>query len=82
MRAGSPNVFDRVTGLRFGYHAMSYIVKGDYGKMTSLQGTEIVPVDLVKGSKKHLVDPKSDLVEIRDIMTEVKQRGKGRYGWL
>jgi 6-phosphofructokinase 1 len=82
MRAGSPNVFDRVTGLRFGYHAMSYIVKGDFGKMTSLQGTEIVPVDIVKGSKKHLVDPKSDLVEIRDLMTEVKQRGKGRYGWL
>jgi 6-phosphofructokinase 1 len=82
MRAGSPNVFDRIVGLRFGYHAMSYIIAGSFGKLTSLQGTEIVPVDIVEGSKKCVIDPNSDLVEIRDVMVSVKQRGKERKGWL
>ena len=82
MRAGSPNVFDRIVGLRFGYHAMSYIIDGHFGKLTSLKGTEIVPVDLVEGAKKCVIDPSSDLVEIRDIMVSVKQRSKERIGWL
>ncbi len=82
MRAGSPNVFDRVVGLRFGYHAMSYIINGNFGKLTSLQGTSIVPVDIVDGSKKCVIDPSSDLIEIRDVMVAVKQRGKERSGWL
>jgi 6-phosphofructokinase len=76
MRAGDPSVFDRILGLRYGYHAMSYVIDGNFGKMTSLQGTQIVPVDIVKGSKKKLVDPKSDLVEIRNAMTSVKHKSK------
>lgn len=76
MRAGDPNVFDRILGLRYGYHAMDYIVKGNFGKMTSLQGTQIVPVDIIKGSKKKLVDPNSDLIEIRNAMTRVKHKSK------
>jgi hypothetical protein len=61
---------------------MSYIIAGSFGKLTSLQGTEIVPVDIVEGSKKCVIDPNSDLVEIRDVMVSVKQRGKERKGWL
>ncbi|MEM3341967.1 MAG: ATP-dependent 6-phosphofructokinase [Thermoplasmata archaeon] len=76
MRAGTPNVFDRVLGLRFGYHAMGYILSGNYGKMASLKGSEIVPVDLIEGSRKKLVDPKSDLVEIMEAMVAVKHRAK------
>jgi ATP-dependent phosphofructokinase / diphosphate-dependent phosphofructokinase len=76
MRAGTPNVFDRVLGLRYGFHAMGYIAKGDYGKMASLSGTDIIPVDLVKGSKKSLIDPNSDLIKIRDAMTSVKHGSK------
>jgi 6-phosphofructokinase 1 len=76
MRAGDPNVFDRILGLRYGYHAMDYIIKGNFGKMTSLQGTQIVPVDIIKGSKKKLVDPNSDFIEIRNAMTMVKHKSK------
>ena len=76
MRAGSPNVFDRVLGLRYGYHAMKYIINGNYGKMAALNGTEIKPVDLVEGSKKSLIDPNSDLVEICRAMTSVKHKTK------
>jgi 6-phosphofructokinase len=76
MRAGHPNVFDRILGLRFGYHAMIYVLQGKWGKMTSLQGTEIVPVDIVKGSQKKFIDPKSDLVEIAHTMTSVEHKSK------
>ena len=76
MRVGTPNVFDRVLGLRYGYHAMKYIVEGNYGKMSSLQGKEIVPVDLIEGARKSLIDPNSDLIEIRDAMTSVKHLSK------
>ena len=76
MRAGTPNVFDRVLGLRYGWHACEYIIKGNYGKMASLKGTEIVPEDLVKGSKKGLIDPQCDLIKLRNAMTSVKHKSK------
>ncbi len=76
MRSGTPNVFDRVLGLRYGFHAMQYIIDGNYGKMTSLNGTNIVPVDLIEGSKKSLVENKSDLIELRDAMVSVKHKSK------
>jgi len=76
MRAGSPNVFDRILGLRYGYHAMDYIIKGNYGKMTALKGTEIVPVDLIEGSKKKYIDPNSDLIELMKAMISVKHKSK------
>lgn len=76
MRAGAPNVFDRVLGLRYGWHACEFILQGDYGKMAALKGTKIVPVDLVQGSKKGLIDPDSDLVQIRNAMTSVKHKSK------
>jgi 6-phosphofructokinase 1 len=76
MRSGHPNVFDRVLGLRFGWHAMNYVINKNWGKMTSLAGTEIVPVDIVKGAGKKYIDPKSDLVEIAHTMTSVEHKSK------
>ncbi len=79
MRAGTPNVYDRITGLRYGYHAMTLIGEGTYGKMASLQGTQIRSVDIEVGSKKKYVRPDSDLVKIRDAMVEVKHKSKEKY---
>lgn len=76
MRAGTPNVFDRVLGLRFGWHAMDYVIQGKFGKMASLSGTEIVPVDLVAGATKKLIKPGSDLIAIRNAMVSVKHKAK------
>jgi ATP-dependent phosphofructokinase / diphosphate-dependent phosphofructokinase len=76
MRAGPPNVFDRVIGLRFGWHAMGYVIDSNFGKMTSLQGMEIVPVDIVEGSKKKFIDPESDLIAIRNAMCIEKFKAK------
>ena len=70
MRSGTPNVFDRVLGLRYGWHAMSYVIDGNFGKMTSLQGTDIVPVNIMDGVKKKWVQLESDLLEIRDALTK------------
>ncbi|MHA1520063.1 MAG: 6-phosphofructokinase [Promethearchaeota archaeon] len=76
MRSGTPSVFDRVLGLRYGYHAMEYVIGGNFGKMTSLQGTAIVPVDIVEGSKKHLIPVDSDLIRIKNAMISVKHKSK------
>jgi 6-phosphofructokinase 1 len=76
MRAGSPSTYDRVLGLRYGYHAMKYVINGNYGKMTSLKGTDIVPIDLSEGSKKGVINVNSDLMEIRKSMTSVKYSSK------
>ncbi|TFG20296.1 MAG: ATP-dependent 6-phosphofructokinase [Promethearchaeota archaeon] len=79
MRAGTPNVYDRITGLRYGFHAMSMLAEGIYGKMSSLQGTQIRAVDIEVGSKKKFVSPDSDLVKIRDAMVDVKYKSKEKY---
>ncbi|MHA1561164.1 MAG: hypothetical protein ACTSPA_03490 [Promethearchaeota archaeon] len=55
---------------------MSYIIEGNYGKLSALKGTEIVPVDIIEGSKKGLIDRNSDLIQIRDAMTTVKHKSK------
>lgn len=76
MRAGTPNVFDRVLGLRYGWHAMEYVLQGKFGKMTSLSGTDIIAVDLVKGSKKSVIQKDSDLIELRNAITAVRHLTK------
>lgn len=45
-RGGTPTAFDRVLGSRFGVKAAELIAAGDFGKMTSLQGSHIVAVSL------------------------------------
>ncbi len=45
-RGGTPTAFDRVLGTRFGVKAMELVLKGEFGKMVSLQGNKIVAVPL------------------------------------
>ena len=45
-RGGSPTAYDRVLGLRLGLKAAELVHDGQFGMMTSLQGTEIVAVPL------------------------------------
>jgi len=47
-RGGSPTAFDRLLGTRFGIAAVDLVHQGRCGKMVSLQGNKIVPVDLTE----------------------------------
>jgi 6-phosphofructokinase 1 len=76
MRAGSPNSFDRLLGLRLGVYAAKLASKGQYGLMVRLNGENIDAVPLEEGAKKKLVPENSDLIEIRDMITKVKYLSK------
>ncbi|MBI3087602.1 MAG: ATP-dependent 6-phosphofructokinase [Candidatus Omnitrophica bacterium] len=57
-RGGSPTAFDRVLGTRFGVKAAELAIKGEFGKMVSLQGNRIVVVPLdEKAVTMKTVDP-------------------------
>lgn len=45
-RGGTPSAFDRVLGTRFGVFAADLVDKGEFGKMASLQGKDIVSVNI------------------------------------
>src|SRR4029077_3098259 len=45
-RGGIPTPFDRILATRFGTHAAEMLAAGDYNKMVSLQGSEVVGVPL------------------------------------
>ena len=47
-RGGTPTAFDRVLGTRFGIAAIDLVHAGDFGKMVSLQGNEIVAIPLAE----------------------------------
>ena len=64
-RAGEPTIFDRVLGTRLGIKAAEMIDEGEFGKMASLQGTEIVAVPLEKAVGKLKVVPKKRYEEAR-----------------
>jgi len=51
-RGGSPSAFDRMLGTRFGAKAYELIKAGDFGRMVSLKGNEIVGVALKKATAK------------------------------
>ncbi len=51
-RGGTPTAADRVLATRFGVAAVELIKNGDFGKMTALRGTKIVPVDLEEAVKE------------------------------
>jgi 6-phosphofructokinase 1 len=57
-RGGSPTAFDRILGTRFGVRAMELVLAGQFGRMVSLQGTQIVdaPLDAQAVTMKK-VDP-------------------------
>jgi 6-phosphofructokinase 1 len=47
-RGGTPTAFDRVLGTRFGIAAIDLVAEGDFGKMVSLQGNQIVAIPLAE----------------------------------
>ena len=64
-RGGTPTAFDRVLGTRFGIAAIDLVHAGDFGKMVSLQGNEIVAIPLAEAvSQLKLVDQ-----ELYDLAT-------------
>jgi ATP-dependent phosphofructokinase / diphosphate-dependent phosphofructokinase len=45
-RGGTPSAYDRVLATRYGVKAVDLAMKGEFGKMVSLRGSEIVGVAL------------------------------------
>ncbi|MFX1336022.1 MAG: 6-phosphofructokinase [Promethearchaeota archaeon] len=76
MRAGTPNSFDRILGLRLGAHAAKLVQEDRYGLMVCLRGENIETVPLSEGTKKKIVPENSDLLELRDLITTVKYKGR------
>lgn len=51
-RGGTPTAFDRMLGTRFGIAAVDLVHRGEFGKMVSLRGNQIVPIDLKEATSK------------------------------
>jgi 6-phosphofructokinase 1 len=65
-RGGTPSAFDRVLSTRYGIAAIDFVHRGEFGMMTGLQGTDIVPIELkVAAEKTRTVD--MDLYNIAKI---------------
>ena len=45
-RGGTPTAFDRVLGTRFGVLAADLVHGGDFGKLVSLHGDRVIPIEL------------------------------------
>jgi phosphofructokinase-like protein len=58
-RGGTPTAFDRVLATRFGLHAIDAAHDGNWGKMTSLRGTEITLVGLAEATAEVKLVPES-----------------------
>ncbi len=52
-RGGTPTAFDRVLSTRYGIAAIDMVKNGEFGKMTALRGSKIVPVDLKEAVEKN-----------------------------
>ena len=76
MRAGTPNCFDRILGLRFGLAAMKLVLEGKFGNMVSLQGNKIETMPLSEGIKKKYLTPDNDKMELRDLLVKVRYLSK------
>jgi 6-phosphofructokinase 1 len=76
MRAGTPNSFDRILGLRLGLSAMSLVVNNDFGMMVSLRGNQIESLPLAEGAKKKYVDTDGDLIELRNLMIKIRYKSR------
>ena len=72
MRAGSPNAFDRILGVRLGVQAVKLAERSEFGQMVCLDGTNIGSVPLIEGSRKKLVPLSSDMLEIADLISKHK----------
>jgi len=76
MRAGPPNSFDRILGLRFGLAAMKLVIEGKFGNMVSLQGNKIKTVPLSEGVGKKYLTPDNDKMELRDLLVKIRYLSK------
>ncbi|MFX1321437.1 MAG: 6-phosphofructokinase [Promethearchaeota archaeon] len=76
MRAGTPNCFDRILGLRFGLAAMKLVLKNEFGYMVSLQRNKIEKVPLAEGVKKKYLTPDNDKMELRDLLVKIRYLSK------
>jgi 6-phosphofructokinase 1 len=76
MRAGTPNAFDRILGLRYGLAAMKLVINSDFGKMVALKANKIVAVPLSEGAQKKYIEKDSDLIELRDLMVKIRYKSK------
>jgi phosphofructokinase-like protein len=45
-RGGTPTAFDRVLGTRFGVLAADLVHAGEFGKMVSLHGDKVIPIEM------------------------------------
>jgi len=76
MRAGTPNSFDRILGLRFGLAAMKSVLDGKFGDMVSLQGNKIKTVPLSEGVIKKYLTSENDKMELRDLLVKIRYLSK------
>ncbi|MHA1689223.1 MAG: 6-phosphofructokinase [Promethearchaeota archaeon] len=76
MRAGTPNAFDRILGLRFGLAAIKLVLNEDFGKMVALQGNKIINIPLSEGVKKKYVQKDNDKLELRDLLVRIRVKSK------
>ncbi|MDZ7371934.1 MAG: 6-phosphofructokinase [candidate division KSB1 bacterium] len=62
-RGGTPTAFDRILSTRYGVAAAELIMRGEFGRMTALQGGRIthVPIEEV-GGRTRTVDPENELL--------------------
>ncbi len=62
-RGGSPTAFDRILGTKFGAIALETASHGEFGKMVSLRGRDVVTVNLEDAIRRQrLVPPDGQLV--------------------
>ncbi|MBI4026251.1 MAG: ATP-dependent 6-phosphofructokinase [Verrucomicrobia bacterium] len=54
-RGGAPTAYDRILSTRYGLKAVELARTGQFGKMVSLRGTEIIAVDLQAVTKSKVV---------------------------
>jgi len=68
-RGGTPTVFDRLLGARFGAHAVDCLARGEHGVLVGIRGTEIVttPLDQVVGRLKPI---DLELVELAQMLAQ------------
>ncbi|ORJ59316.1 6-phosphofructokinase [Geothermobacter hydrogeniphilus] len=68
-RGGTPSHTDRILGSRFGVEAVELIRRGEFGRMVSLKGQEIVSVPVADAiDNLRLVDPDGQLVATAEAL--------------
>ncbi len=68
-RGGTPTVFDRLLGARFGAHAVECIANGELGVLVGIRGNELVatPLDQIVGRLKPI---DLDMVELARMLAQ------------